>query len=219
MNDENKQLILKLSQKSFNVDCSMYISEISKIQEECLLKFQEQAELNKEMNEVQGEELKMIKRILDDLQMQNKNLLSLNKDLNTKLRDCEESAESIQIDILKLENQTLKMDIDKLKEKVALLQYEEQKESSDYEDEIIHRMEEIERQKLKEKKLEHSNEKLRLVSAQILEQNEELLQRLRFYAEHFCELCNTTDEQKSQIFEDLLQLENASVQSRSSLKI
>uniref|UniRef100_A0A6C0KU55 Uncharacterized protein n=1 Tax=viral metagenome TaxID=1070528 RepID=A0A6C0KU55_9ZZZZ len=208
LNSQNESLMSKLSQRMPSADCSMYVEQISSLQQEFVDRLDEQVVLNKEMNEAQREEIRAIQLLLDMMKEENETLLNANKNLKSKLKDCEESTNEIEIDILKLENSKLQVENDKLQNKLHLCRYEEQQEITEYEDELYHELEEKVKEKDKIYKVKYTNEQLAKLSRDLIDQNDELLRRLQFYAEHLCDLCDVDDTQKQEMVDDIFLLKS-----------
>jgi hypothetical protein len=208
LNSQNENLMRKLSQRMPSTDCSMYVKQISSLQQEFVDRLDEQVVLNREMNEAQREEIRVIQLLLDMMKEENDNLVNANKNLKSKLKDCEESTNEIELDILKLENSKLQVENDKLQNKLHLCRFDEQQEIREYEDELYHELQEKVKEKDKIYKVKYTNEQLAKLSRDLIDQNDELLRRLQFYAEHLCELCDVDDTQKQEMVDDIFLLKS-----------
>ena len=208
LNSQNENLMRKLAQKSPGLDCSMYIRQISSLQKECVEKLDEQVELNREMNEAQNEELRIIQYLLEEMKDENEKLINANRGLKSKLKDCEEATNEIELDILKLENSKLQVENDQLMDKVRLCKYEEEQEVREFQDQLFYEIDEKVKEKDKVKSVKYKNNQLKNLSKNLIDQNDELLRRIQFYAEHLCELCSVDDEQKQEMIDDMILLQN-----------
>lgn len=206
LNSDNEILMQNLSQKSVGQDCSVYITQLTQLQRECEAKLLEQSMINKEVIDAVKDEMSVVQFLLEEMKEQNRNLLSINRNLNMKVKDCEESSLSMDMDMLKLENENLLKEIDKKKTQIQQLKNKEKEEIFRYEEELYRQMDE--KQKLKEKltSMKYKNEKLNELSKNLSNQNVLLLNRIQFFSEHFCDLCGVSDDQKDQIADDLAQM-------------
>jgi chromosome segregation ATPase len=208
LNSQHERLKRNLSQKSGGQDCSVYITQLTQLQQECEKKLEEQSVINRQVTDAIKEEMSTVQYLLEEMKAQNYNLLDINRTLKMRVKDCEVSSATIDNDmeILKLENANLLTKIDEMNAQIRQLKNQLENKEIEYEEAIFHEMREKEKVQKRVSNVQYRNEQLRQISEKLTEQNVELMKRLEFFSEHFCDLCGVNDEQKDQIADDLAQM-------------